>query len=626
MFFFCRVAICCSSEEAEQITALRFLVLLPRRSNVTYCFPMESLLFLNEQSAKFMEWPVRLVHPRIVCYQFNTRKGDTVNASRFQACLVGAKPDEYVQATVPFSFKDESKPHRAHQRFLPLTCWSLNSITLDPNSKAQWNGCPNKSVVLLEPPTKINPIMNGSKEDKALALYIEPPMRLSDVLEIQATQTVDCSVLIQEVQVQRTEVARGKQVSLCTIVVVGDSNSRASVTCWEDQASAVQGYQGQPATFFGLMVVRENGEVRLNIRNSGLIDFTTNPRHEALSEFWKAKDESSDMKLVTPVWRASAPSCDGEAQLVCASFLRATAKEEHYAMKGPFQLMGVYATANLSEIRTKDGQRLYIHGVLRDWSGSVSVSFLDSCALTLLQCTSSEEVDEHEAAESLSVIAEQINVRGIKVGSDYLIAQISRHDPFMEPNKTALRLAELASLCGPSTDGMVTCAATQLTKTNLLNLAVSVESQAVVAPYRAVLLLQGSEKSQLITAGTTSATRIVVSKNVKCLLSSSPIAVTLRAYCSEDMLLDYKLDRRTAVVYVTAIQKDKDNLVCVVDRVEPLSGGKDETDKAIRYMTSMQQLSTSPRTMKDLKRALEFVTPESMKKARFISAYPSDPL
>jgi hypothetical protein len=295
-------------------------------------------------------------------------------------------------------------------------------------------------------------------------------------------------------------------------------------------------------------------------------------------------------------------------------------------MKGPFQMMGVYASANLSEIRTKDGQRLYIHGVLRDWSGSVSVTFLDSCALTLLQCSSSEEVDEHEAAESLSVIAEQINVRGIKVGADYLIAQISKHEAFMEPSKTALRLAELAALCGPSTDGMVTCAATQLVRTNLLNLAVSVENQAVVAPYRAVLLLQGSEKSQLITQGTTSLCRIVVSKNVKCLLSSSPIAVTLRAYCSEDMLLDYKLDRRTAVVYVTAIQKDKDNLVCVVDRVEPLSGGKDETDKAIRYMTCMQQLSTSPRTMKDLKRALEFVTPESMKKARSISAYPSDPL
>jgi hypothetical protein len=69
--------------------------------------------------------------------------------------------------------------------------------------------------------------MNGSKEEKSLALYIEPPMRLSDVLEIQATQTVDFSVLIQEVQVQRTEVARGRQVSLCTIVVVDDSMEKS---------------------------------------------------------------------------------------------------------------------------------------------------------------------------------------------------------------------------------------------------------------------------------------------------------------------------------------------------------------------------------------------------------------
>ena len=92
--------------------------------------------------------------------------------------------------------------------------------------------------------------MMGSKEDKALTLFIDPSLRLSDILEIQSTQTVDCAVVIQEVQRHRTEVARGKQVSLCTIIVVDDSNSRASITCWEDQATAVQGYHGQPATFF----------------------------------------------------------------------------------------------------------------------------------------------------------------------------------------------------------------------------------------------------------------------------------------------------------------------------------------------------------------------------------------
>ena len=422
---------------------------------------MESLLFLNERSAKFMNWHVRVLHPRVNKYQFTTVNNDLVNATQFQAYLVGANASVYVKATVPFSFKDVSKPTRASIKFASQTCWNLQSVTLEPSSKPQWNGCPNKAVVVLEPPTTMNPLTQSSKE-KALANFIDPPMRLADILEIQSTQTVDCAVVIQEVQAQRTDVARGKQVSVCNIIVVDDSNSRATITCWEDHAATVQGREGQPATFFCLTAIRENGEVRLNFRNNGLIDHTSNPRHEKLSEFWNAKGESSEWELVTPSCEDQALSCHGDAQLACASFLRATMKEEHYAMQNPFQLMGVYACANLSDLYTKDGQRLFIHGVLRDWSGSVPVCFLDSCALTLLQCSSKEEVVEKTADHTLSVISEQLNVRGVKIGGDYHVVQISVCDSFMEPSKTALRLAELASLCGPNTDGMVTCAAAQL--------------------------------------------------------------------------------------------------------------------------------------------------------------------
>ena len=207
---------------------------------------------------------------------------DLVNATQFQAYLVGANASVYVKATVPFSFKDVSKPTRASIKFASQTCWNLQSVTLDPNSKPQWNGCPNKAVVVLEQPTTTNPLMRSSKEEKALAIYIDPPMRLADILEIQFTQTVDCAVVIQEVQARRTEVARGKHVIVCSIVVVDDSYSRASITCWEDQASTVQGLDGQPATIFGLTVIRQNGEVRLNIGNNGWIDYTSNPRHQQL--------------------------------------------------------------------------------------------------------------------------------------------------------------------------------------------------------------------------------------------------------------------------------------------------------------------------------------------------------
>lgn len=143
-------------------------------------------------------------------------------------------------------------------------------------------------------------------------------------------------------------------------------------------------------------------------------------------------------------------------------------------------------------------------------------------------------------------------------------------------------------------------------------------------PHRAVLLVQGTEKSKLIVAGTTQAARIIVSENVKRLLSTSETLVHLRAYASEDMLLDYKLDRRTALVYVTAIQKDKDRVTCIVDRMEPLDDSGEQMEKVKRYLKFMQQLSTGPRNMKDIKRALEFVTPEGMKRARTTSAYPSD--
>jgi hypothetical protein len=86
-------------------------------------------------------------------------------------------------ATVPFSFKDEQKPTRASQRFQANTCWKLSSVLLESSSKAQWNGCPNKAVVILDAPTRMNPLMQSGSEEKALALYIEPRMKLADILE-----------------------------------------------------------------------------------------------------------------------------------------------------------------------------------------------------------------------------------------------------------------------------------------------------------------------------------------------------------------------------------------------------------------------------------------------------------
>ena len=135
--------------------------------------------------------------------------------------------------------------------------------------------------------------------------------------EVQTTQAVDCSVFIVEVERHRTEVARGKQVSVCTITVVDDSNSRASITCWEDQAVAMQGCAGQAATILGMIVVKDDTEAKLSIRSSAIVDFTNTPRHAALTEYVKSQDASTQLVSVTPTWTPSSqtPSCDGEALL-----------------------------------------------------------------------------------------------------------------------------------------------------------------------------------------------------------------------------------------------------------------------------------------------------------------------
>ena len=62
-----------------------------------------------------------------------------------------------------------------------------------------------------------------------------------------------------------------------------------------------------------------------------------------------------------------------------------------------------------------------------------------------------------------------------------------------------------------------------------MNLGVRIDNGGVVAPYRPVLLVQGTEKSKLIVAGTTRAARVIVSDNVKCLISTSETVVDFRA-------------------------------------------------------------------------------------------------
>ena len=135
------------------------------------------------------------------------------------------------------------------------------------------------------------------------------------IREVQATQTVDCSVFILEVERNRTEVARGKQVSVCTITVIDDSNSKASITCWEEQAVAMQGCEKKAVTILGMVVVKDDIDIKLSIRNNAIVDFSDTPRHAALHEHYKSQDALTQLVSVTQTWMPSSQSQIGRAHV-----------------------------------------------------------------------------------------------------------------------------------------------------------------------------------------------------------------------------------------------------------------------------------------------------------------------
>ena len=60
-------------------------------------------------------------------------------------------------------------------------------------------------------PTKIHPLMQGSEEEKQLSRYIEPPMRLADILEVMQTQSVDCAVVLEGYNVSEQKWLEGSK-------------------------------------------------------------------------------------------------------------------------------------------------------------------------------------------------------------------------------------------------------------------------------------------------------------------------------------------------------------------------------------------------------------------------------
>ena len=192
------------------------------------------------------------------------------------------------------------------------------------------------------------------------------------------------------------------------------------------------------------------------------------------------------------------------------------------------------------------------------------------------------------------------------------------------PSTEAFKLVDIVTLCGPFRDGVFAAKASDIVSKSFANLAVETDQQSLLTPYRLILLVKGTTKSKLEKASADPEGRIVSSESASCLLSSPATDVNLRGYATEMDLLDYKLDKDTAVVVVSNVMKDSASKVWLcIEHLTKIHA--DDVQEVIASLKVEYQMASTTRHEIDRKRAVALLGPDNIKRARTLGCYPSDP-
>lgn len=273
---------------------------------------MSSLATLNPHNAKYASWAVRVLHARVERYTFTT-KGETVEATRFVCLLVSEDPSSYCIGNVKFSFRDKQAAAKAAEKFLEGTAWLLKTPVLDTQMQSKYEGASVKVVVLLSGQTQCAAILAGSSQEKALARWVEPPLRLKDIVALQDQQRVDFVALLKSIDEPRECTVAGTTVTVCTASLVdirGDDAVEASVSVWGTLTRALRPLAGRAVLVLNLGASRERDQLRLNARE-GVCRFSVCETQEGVSMEEAYKGLSQEPTPVTASWAPSTMSTEG---------------------------------------------------------------------------------------------------------------------------------------------------------------------------------------------------------------------------------------------------------------------------------------------------------------------------
>lgn len=530
----------------------------------------ETLKNMNASTAKHAKWYVRILDPKIIAYQFRAKE-KVVDATKFQCILVSKDPSQYMLGLVAFEFKDLQGAKKAFEKFKKGSVWEISTPSFDSKSKSEYNGCPIKTVLLLSPPTKTKAVPPTNKAELdhpaqglKVALEIKGVMALLSTRAFKAsgtakvpTKTFDFIGKITALSSQRSAVSGGQNHRVADATFVDTQGGQITVSIWKEAYACLQSIPlNSGVVILGCSATKDGSDVKLNIWPSAHIS-TDGEQAQLLTNLDTTNMATEVLTATFTPGQSLVTLAEGEAHPTCCKALADAVSQPGAKV---FQINRALLDPPLQGelIHTQDG-RLFIKSCrARDRTGSVDVDITSDAVPMLYDCANEDELEQHLTAQTLSSSKCRMNIRGVMreengITKKYIVKAEKT------PISAVVSMQAMKQCLGLSTiseDVVMPCGADRLLNDQLAGLALKVDASDPLSAFRVFLLVKGTEKTAMDSLDDKNTAFKVISKNVSCLLSETPTTLQLVAYCDLNKSLDYRLDRETALVLVSAVEHD----------------------------------------------------------------------
>ena len=568
----------------------------------------ETLRNMNSSTAKHAKWYVRILDPKIIEYKFSSR-GQIVDAKKFQCVLVSQDPTQYMFGVVNWDFKQTDASDKAMAKFKKETVWEITTPAFDAKAKSEYNGCSIKNVVLLSTPTKMKAIPPTNKDELnhpahgiQVALNIKGVMTLLSSRNFQTSgsakvpaKTFDFVGKLTALSTQRSAVKAGANNKVADAEFVDETGAKIVASVWNDAYDLLNTITiGSGVVVLGSNAVKDIADVKLNIWPSAHVS-TDGEQAQALTSLDVENLETTTLTATFTPGQDLGELVAGEAHPTCCKALADAIGQSDAKV---FQINRAFIDPPLQVelMVTKDGRLFIASCFARDRTGLVDVSVTRDAMPDLYDCTNEDQVRQQLESQTLTSCKSRMNMRGVireeNGSTKKYIVKVEKTPLDAEVSLQAMR--QCLGLSNISEGGVMPSGVDRILHDDLVGLSVKRDGADPLHAYRVLLLVRGTEDTDLDPINETNTAFKLISKNVTCLLSDSPTTVQLVAYSDLKKSLLYRLDKEAALVLVSAVENykpvsdssdsnEKTSLIATVEHMEKLS--KDQVEILEKTMT-----------------------------------------